>query len=329
MGFINAVIGGVAGYAQGGPLGAVVGAAGGMMADSANKKSEQQFNQSTEIAEKSYQNLDPYRQAGNAALSKYMELLGLEQPVAPAAAGAAPGAAPVGGGGNGSGLVGIADWTEEDEREWNNMYASSDHPPDPRRKDQLMQKRINAKAARNSGAAPAAAPAAAGGAPGVPNMGAPGTGGPAQPNALGPSQSIYDKLRDTPGYKFQTQEEERAINRAAAGRGQFMSGNVLEELSSRAGERAMGTAYQGQLSALSGLAAAGQNAAVGQGGIASNVASQRYNIAGQAQDARDATTGSTISLLDQALQAYQKSTPGGAVSNGGYTSVIPMPTMSN
>lgn len=312
MGFINAVMGGVAGYAQGGPLGAAVGAAGGMMADSANKKSEQQFNQSTEIAEKAYQNLDPYRQAGNAALSKYMELLGLEQPAAPAAAGAAPGAAP-------GSPVGQAGWTEEDEREWNNMYASSDNPPDPRRVQQLEQKRAAAMGA--AGAASAA--------PAVPNMGAPGTGGPAQPNALGPSQSIYDKLRATPGYQFQTQEEERAINRTAAGRGQFFSGNVAEELASRAGERAMGTAYQGQLAALSGLAAAGQNAAVGQGGIASNIASQRYNIAGQAADARDATAASNISLLDQALQAYQKSNPGGAVSNGGYTSVIPMPTMSN
>lgn len=314
MSFINAVIGGVAGYATGGPAGAAIGAFGAMQADKDAKKSNAQFAQSTEISEKAYQNLDPYRQAGTAALSKYMELLGLEPPAAQAAA--TPSSQPVGQA-PGS-LVGAGGWTAEDEREWNNMYASSDHPPDPRRVQQLEQKRASAMAALS----------AAQQAPGVPNMGAPGTGGPAQPNALGKPQSIYDKLRETPGYKFQTQEEERAINRNAAGRGQFMSGNVIEELASRAGERAIGTAYQTQLTALSGLAGAGQNAAVGQGGIASNIASQRYNIAGQAADSRDVRTGDTINLLDQALQAYNKNNVGGAVSNGGYTSVIPMPTMS-
>ena len=302
MSFVDTLVGAATGYVTSGgnPAGAAVGAFGAMQAGKDAKKSNAQFAQSTEISEKAYQNLDPYRQAGTTALSKYMELLGLENPSA-GGAGSGPSA-------GGAGVE--PSWTPQDDVNLKNL-EDAQRSGDSNEADKIEALRRKRELANSSAGAPAV-PAMAG-----------------QPNALAKPQSIYDKLRATPGYNFQVQEEERAINRAAAGRGQFLSGNVLEELSSRAGERAIGTAYQGQLTALSGLAGAGQNAAVGQGSIASGIANQRYNVASEASNSRDVRTGDTINLLDQALQAYNKRpSTGGAVPNNGYTSVIPMPVMS-
>lgn len=280
MGFSlsGALSGALAGGSVGGMPGAIAGGAlGGFMSGG----EEERLNESNKISEQAYQNLDPYRQAGNVALNQYMQLLGLT-PIgtSPAAADVpvqAPDASP-------SSLVGLAGWTEEDEREWNNMYDSSDHPPDPRRVQQLEQKRAAAMGA--AGAAQRA--------PSVPTMGAPGSGQPAQP------RTIEDMLRATPGYAFQVAEEERAIERAAAGRGQRISGNVLEELASRAGQRAIGTAYQGQLENLARLTAGGQNAAAGQGGIASGISGRRYDAAQAGNESRDTLLASGI----QAAGAY-------------------------
>lgn len=94
-------------------------------------------------------------------------------------------------------------------------------------------------------------------------------------------QSIEELIRSTPGYQFSVDEEERAIERAAAGRGQRLSGNVLEELASRAGNRALGTVYNNQLDRLAGLAGMGQNAASNQGtgylGVAGGVANAQLS----------------------------------------------------
>lgn len=94
-------------------------------------------------------------------------------------------------------------------------------------------------------------------------------------------QSIEELIRSTPGYQFSVDEEERAIERAAAGRGQRLSGNVLEELASRAGNRALGTVYNNQLDRLAGLAGMGQNAASNQGtgylGVAGGVANAQFS----------------------------------------------------
>lgn len=276
MGF--SLSGALSGAISGGSVGGMPGAiAGGVLGGVMSGGEEERLNESNKISEQAYQNLDPYRQAGNVALNRYMELLGLDpisaqQPAAQNAT-TTPGTVP-------GSLVGVAGWTEEDEREWNNLYASSDNPPDPRRVQQLEQKRSAAMGA--AGAAQASA------APGVPTMGAPGSAQPAQ------SRSIEDLLRATPGYAFQTAEEERAIERAAAGRGQRISGNVLEELAARAGQRAIGTAYGTQLDRLAQLSAAGQNAAAGQGGIAGGISSRRYDAAAAGNESRDTLLASGI-----------------------------------
>lgn len=108
------------------------------------------------------------------------------------------------------------------------------------------------------------------------------SGGPApQP------QTLEDLIRSTPGYNFAVSEEERALNRAAASRGQRLGGNVLEELASRAGNRALGTVYNDQLSRLAGLASMGQGAASGQ-------STGYMNIAGNL-NANQAAIGSALS----------------------------------
>lgn len=210
MGFSlrGALSGAIAGGSVGGMPGAI---AGGVLGGVASGGEEKRLNESNKISEQAYQNLDPYRQAGNVALNRYMELLGLDP-------------------------------------------ISAQQPA----------------------------------APGVPTMGAPGSGQPAQ------SRSIEDLLRATPGYAFQTAEEERAIERAAAGRGQRISGNVLEELATRAGQRAIGTAYGTQLDRLAQLSAAGQNAAAGQGGIAGGISSRRYDAAAAGNESRDTLLASGI-----------------------------------
>lgn len=141
------------------------------------------------------------------------------------------------------------------------------------------------------------------------------------------AQTLDDLIRTTPGYNFAVEEEERAIERAAAARGQRLSGNVLEELASRAGSRALGTVYNNQLDRLAGLTSMGQSAASNQGtgylGVAGGVADAQRSggsaLAGGHLASGAVQANSLQGLAELVANKDTMSAIGDIFTGGGYT----------
>lgn len=260
--------------------------AAGAQVEAANTAAETQLT----LAHEGAARLEPFRQAGLDALTRYQELLGLvpvRTPRRAAPATQAPAQAPAQAPVNrdtwiGQQLVPVTD-PETGKVQLMTIAQARNQGWMTRKEEKALRAQYAQQYDRQFGSTSTQGPTLQGGTIRdlVRKAVATTTQPPVSQNAAPPvpvaapaaaPRSIEDLLRATPGYAFQTAEEERAIERAAAGRGQRMSGNVLEELARRAGERAMTTAYDTQLRSLAGLAGQGQSAAAGAGGMLSGAA---------------------------------------------------------
>jgi len=130
-------------------------------------------------------------------------------------------------------------------------------------------------------------------------------GGPAAGSLVAPFNPA--NLAQTPGYQFQLQQGEQALQDAASATGGVGGGNALKALT-QFGQGLAGTTYQQQLqdylaqqsqiyNELSGVSTTGANAAANLGSIGTTVAGQiGSNILGAGNAAAATTAGITNSL---------------------------------
>jgi len=128
----------------------------------------------------------------------------------------------------------------------------------------------------------------------------------------------------SPGYAFQQQQGQQAINAQAAATGGVNSGNTLKALQSF-GQQTGNQSFQQYLANLMGLTGAGQNAAAGLGGFGANsaLAQGQFGVgAGNAQAAgtvgsANALSGGLGSLTSPTtLSSLQNLFNGGGTGNG-------------
>lgn len=96
---------------------------------------------------------------------------------------------------------------------------------------------------------------------------------------------FFDRFKETRGQQFLRKQQERALTRTAAARGQSLGGNVLTALQEQAEGRAAGRLGEFQ-SRLAGIAGAGQTAATFTGQLGQQTGANVANLLGTAGQAR-------------------------------------------
>lgn len=157
------------------------------------------------------------------------------------------------------------------------------------------------------------------------SSGAGGASGAAGGSSGTPS---YGGFQQSPGYQWELDQGEQAVNRNAAARGNFASGGTI-----KAEQRyATGLAsqdfnnYTGGLAQIAGLGQAGTNATTAAGTNAATNVSNELIASGNAQASSYANTASSInSGLNNAMSAYLMGNMGmfgGTSGGGGYGSGV-------
>lgn len=282
------------------PWGAVIGAVvGGVAANRAAKKGAKAqtdaANASNEVQlqmfNQSRQDMEPWRQAGMAGLSQYMQFMGMPAQSGPSAqvtGGPSNGQSPWtgvinamnGGGGSASGWFQGAGpnqqryasdpiyreaYDEVANHHQRGAGGAFDQRSDFGKLQAHMQSaydwRAKAKAGGNQGPAVTGAPSGS------------------QP------KSISDLLKATPGYQFRFDEGQKAVESSAAAQGGLNSGKTLKALTQYGQNYATGI-YGDHMNRLAGLAGIGQTATTQMGQWGQNYANQASNNMMNAGNAR-------------------------------------------
>lgn len=140
-----------------------------------------------------------------------------------------------------------------------------------------------------------------------------GAGGGTGPTA-GTAAKTLSALQNYPGYQFQFNQGEQALDRSAASRGLLLSGAQVKDAQTYGQGVAQSSALQPYLSMLSGLTSTGENAGAltgnaattaGQGIASSQLAGGQAQAAGIVGSANAVQTG-LQSGLNNAIQGYQQ-----------------------
>lgn len=122
-----------------------------------------------------------------------------------------------------------------------------------------------------------------------------------------PGGGVASGFTKTPGYDFRMRQGMDALESSAAARGRLFSGATMQA-ATEFGQDYATSQYEPFLNRLEGLSSRGQNAAIGQGVIAGQGASNIGNALGSIGDARSAgfiAKGNAMSDgIDNAISAY-------------------------
>lgn len=126
--------------------------------------------------------------------------------------------------------------------------------------------------------------------------------------------TLFDQIRNTPGFQFQVEEGQKALERSAAARGSLRSGNTLKELQTF-GQNVASTQFgdfQNRLAQLAGLGGGASAQAAGlSGALGGQVAGQFGNLGNTLANAELATGQARASSHLAGNQQFQTIGGGG------------------